>query len=135
VEGQPFGRPVSGEEALRRNDVTFELVAAAAPAHSGLSAMPSDVGAEIELAVKYAGYIAREHEAVERAARMEGYTLAAGLDYGAVRGLRHEAREKLARFRPLTVGQAARLPGITPADIAALLVHARAAGQQPATVS
>jgi tRNA uridine 5-carboxymethylaminomethyl modification enzyme len=85
------------------------------------------VASEVELEVTYAGYIAREHEAVERAARMEGYALAADLDYGAVRGLRREAREKLTRFRPLTVGQAARLAGITPADVAALLVHAHAA--------
>ena len=86
----------------------------------------SPIAEQVELEVKYAGYIARQHDAVERAARMEGYALSAELDYGAVRGLRAEAREKLARFRPLTVGQAGRLAGVTPADVAALLVHAHA---------
>jgi tRNA uridine 5-carboxymethylaminomethyl modification enzyme len=127
VEGQPFGRPISGEEALRRHDVTCAQVAAAAPQEAGLAELPDDVASEVELEVRYAGYIAREHAAVERAVRMEGYALAADLDYGTVRGLRREAREKLTRFRPLTVGQAARLAGITPADVAALLVHAHAA--------
>src|SRR5919199_1896855 len=127
VDGRPFGRPISGEEALRRHDVTFAQVAAAAPREAGLAELPDDVASEVELEVRYAGYIAREHEAVQRAVRMEGYALAADLDYGTVRGLRREAREKLARFRPLTVGQAARLAGITPADVAALLVHAHAA--------
>ncbi len=126
VEGQAFGRSISGEEALRRPEVSLAQVAAALP-ESGLAALPDDVAAEAELEVRYAGYIAREQEAVARAERMEGYTLPADLDYAAVRGLRHEAREKLARFRPLTVGQAGRLAGITPADVAALLVYAHAA--------
>jgi len=129
VAGQPFGRSVSGEEALRRADVTFAQVTAAAPASSGLAVVSPDVGEQVELEIKYAGYIARQHQEVERAARMEDYALTAGLDYlddGAVRGLRAEAREKLARFRPLTVGQAGRLAGVTPADVAALLVHAHA---------
>jgi tRNA uridine 5-carboxymethylaminomethyl modification enzyme len=127
VEGRPFGRPISGEEALRRHDVTFAQVAVAAPQEAGLAELPDDVASEVELEVRYAGYIAREHAAVARAVRMEGYALAGDLDYSAVRGLRREAREKLARFRPLTVGQAARLAGITPADVAALLIHAHAA--------
>jgi len=129
VEGQSFGRSVSGEEALRRADITFTQVAAAAPASSGLADVADEVGEQVELEIKYAGYIARQHQEVERAARMEDYALTAGLDYlddGAVRGLRAEAREKLARFRPLTVGQAGRLAGVTPADVAALLVHAHA---------
>ncbi len=126
VEGQTFGRPVSGEEALRRPGVTFAQAVAAASASSGLAAVPAEVAEQAELEVKYAGYIARQQDEVRRTARMEGYALVAGLDYGAVRGLRAEAREKLARFRPLTVGQAGRLAGVTPADVAALLVHAHA---------
>jgi len=129
VAGQPFGRAVSGEEALRRTGVTFAQVAEAAPTATGLVELPVEVGEQIELEIKYAGYIERQHEDVKRAARMEGYALAAGLDYldhDVVRGLRAEAREKLARFRPLTVGQAGRLAGVTPADVAALLVHAHA---------
>ncbi len=131
VKGHPFGQPVSAEEALRRPDVSFAEVAAAVPASSGLATVSDEVGEQVELEIKYAGYIARQRAEVERTARMEGYALGAGLDYGALHGLRAEAREKLARFRPLTVGQAGRLAGVTPADVAALLVHAHAS---PVTV-
>ena len=125
VDDQPFGRSVPGDEALRRPDVTFRQVADAAPAESGLAAISDEVGLQVELEIKYAGYIAREQSAIARAARMEDYVLRADLDYAALRGLRNEAREKLARFRPLTVGQAGRIAGVTPADIAALLVSTR----------
>ena len=127
VDGLSFGRGLSGEEALRRHDVCFAQVAAAAPVSSGLRHLPSDVAEQVELEVNYAGYIAREHEAVERAARMEERRLPPELDYQTVRGLSNEGREKLARFRPLTVGQAGRIAGITPADVAALLVHSHSA--------
>ncbi len=126
VEGWPFGRSISGEEALRRPGVTFGQVADAVPADLGLHGVPDEVAEQAALEIAYAGYIEREREAIARAARMEHYALAADLDYRAVRGLRNEAREKLARFRPLTVGQAGRIAGITPADVAALLVHAHA---------
>ncbi len=125
VEGLPFGRPVPLDEALRRPDVAFAQVVAAAPAASGLASLPIAVGEQVELETKYAGYIVREKTAIVRAVRMEEHPLAQDLDYTAVRGLRNEAREKLNRFRPLTVGQAGRLAGITPADVAALLVHVK----------
>jgi tRNA uridine 5-carboxymethylaminomethyl modification enzyme len=133
VEGQPFGRSISGEEALRRPGVTFGQVAAVVPAGLGLEDVSDEVAEQAALEIAYAGYIEREREAIARAARMEHYALAADLDYRSVRGLRNEAREKLARFRPLTVGQAGRIAGITPADVAALLVHAHA-GTAEATV-
>jgi len=125
VDGQPFGRSVPGDEALRRPDVSFRQLADAAPTDSGLGAVSDEVGLQVEMETKYAGYIAREQSAVARAARMEDYALRADLDYAALRGLRNEAREKLARFRPLTVGQAGRIAGVTPADVAALLVSTK----------
>jgi tRNA uridine 5-carboxymethylaminomethyl modification enzyme len=83
---------------------------------------------QVELAVKYEGYIAREHEQVRRAARLEGTRLADSLDYGAVHGLREEARQKLRAVRPATLGQASRIAGVNPADISVLLIHLRACG-------
>lgn len=127
VEGVSFGRSITIEEALRRNEVTFALAAAAAPASAGLDEVPPEVGWQVELEAKYAGYMQREIEAMERARRMEDFCIPADLDFATLRGVRHEAREKLARFRPATVGQAGRLAGVTPADIAALLVYARSA--------
>jgi tRNA uridine 5-carboxymethylaminomethyl modification enzyme len=77
----------------------------------------------IEAQAKYAGYIERQHAEVERQRRNEDTRLPAGIDYAAVAGLSHEARERLAKCRPDTLGQASRLPGITAATISILLVH------------
>jgi len=105
---------------LRRPDVGYALVQATAPAPERL---PSHIIAEIETEAKYAGYIARQQTEVERMARLEDRRIPAGFDYHGVRGLRNEAREQLVSNRPLTVGQASRLPGVTPADVTILLVY------------
>ncbi|MBK8481448.1 MAG: tRNA uridine-5-carboxymethylaminomethyl(34) synthesis enzyme MnmG [Proteobacteria bacterium] len=91
-------------------------------------AHPEDpsVDEETELTIKYAPYIARQHEQAERLARLEGRQLPRDLDYGRIAGLSHEARERLTQRRPHSIGQAARLPGITPAAIATLEIHLRA---------
>jgi tRNA uridine 5-carboxymethylaminomethyl modification enzyme len=77
----------------------------------------------IEAQAKYAGYIERQHAEVERQRRNEDTRLPTGIDYAVVAGLSHEARERLAKCRPDTLGQASRLPGITAATISILLVH------------
>ena len=86
-----------------------------------------ELGEQIEGAVeteaRYAGYLARQQAEIERNRRMRGTALPAGMDYGAVRGLSNEAREKLTRLRPATIGQAGRIPGMTPAAVSQLLVH------------
>jgi tRNA uridine 5-carboxymethylaminomethyl modification enzyme len=78
---------------------------------------------QLEIAIKYAGYIDKQVEEVERAAHFEGLTLPPELDYGQVTALSHEVRQKLGRHRPQTLGQAARIAGVTPAAISLLLVH------------
>jgi tRNA uridine 5-carboxymethylaminomethyl modification enzyme len=78
---------------------------------------------QAEIAIKYAGYIAKQQGEVERAANLEGTVLPENLDYAQVTALSFEVRQKLARHRPATVGQAARISGVTPAAIALLLVH------------
>jgi tRNA uridine 5-carboxymethylaminomethyl modification enzyme len=81
------------------------------------------VGEQVEVQVRYAGYLARQEEDIERRRRHEGLAIGEGFDYGLVRGLSSEVREKLERVRPGTVGQASRIPGMTPAAISLLLVH------------
>lgn len=81
---------------------------------------------QVELAIKYEGYIARQHEQVARASRLEGTSLPLDLDYSRVRGLRSEATQKLAAARPETLGQASRIAGVNPADISVLMVHLKA---------
>ena len=77
---------------------------------------------QIESAIKYVGYIARQETEVARLKNLEDKQIPAGFDYGAVPSLRTEARQKLIKIRPATVGQAARISGVSPADIGILLV-------------
>ncbi len=85
--------------------------------------LDDDTAVEVELHAKYAGYIRKEQASVLRAQRLEGQPLPERMDYATLTGLRAEARQQLERVRPLTVGQASRIPGVTPADISVLLVH------------
>jgi tRNA uridine 5-carboxymethylaminomethyl modification enzyme len=75
------------------------------------------------LECRYAGYIARQAEQVERFKKMENRAIPAAFDYAAIPQLRFEAREKLSRVRPANIGQAGRVSGITPADLAVLLLY------------
>jgi tRNA uridine 5-carboxymethylaminomethyl modification enzyme len=81
------------------------------------------VRTQIEVRARYAGYIERQQDEIERARRHEETVLPPDLDYGALGGLSHEVRQKLSEARPATLGQAARLPGVTPAAVSILLVH------------
>ncbi len=83
----------------------------------------SQVPLQVEVQAKYSGYIQRQHEEIERQRRSEEAQLPGDLDYGAVRGLSNEVRQRLSEHRPATVGQAARIPGVTPAAVSLLLVH------------
>ena len=78
---------------------------------------------QIEISVKYAGYIVKQNDEVERAARYEHLVLPAELDYAQVHALSYEVRQTLSRHRPETLGQASRMSGVTPAAISLLLVH------------
>jgi tRNA uridine 5-carboxymethylaminomethyl modification enzyme len=78
---------------------------------------------QVEIEAKYAGYITKQQRQVERMKRLEKRWIPADFDYDAVIGLRNEARQKLSHFRPATLGQAARIQGVNPADISLLLVY------------
>ena len=77
---------------------------------------------QVEISVKYEGYIQRQMKQVEDFRKMESHKLPADLDYSNIHGLRLEAREKLAEVRPLDLGQASRISGVSPADIATLMI-------------
>jgi tRNA uridine 5-carboxymethylaminomethyl modification enzyme len=112
--------------ALRRPDASYASLAAVDPARPVL---PADVTEEVEVEVKYAGYIQQQDRAAARGADFsDGWKIPFGFAFGSVRGLSAEAREKLSRHRPATVGQARRIPGLTAAAVSLLLVHLRREG-------
>ena len=85
--------------------------------------IPADVAEQVEISVKYEGYIQRQQKQVEDFRKMERHKLPADLDYNRIQGLRLEAREKLSEVRPLDLGQASRISGVSPADVAALMIY------------
>jgi tRNA uridine 5-carboxymethylaminomethyl modification enzyme len=122
-------------DLLRRPGVAYDQVAEAAriAGHTGVSretlrasmgSLEADVVIEqAEISIKYAGYIDKQHDEVQRASSQEALVLPDDLDYGQVSALSFEVRQKLSRHRPATLGQASRISGITPAAISLLLVH------------
>ncbi|HSY05741.1 MAG TPA: tRNA uridine-5-carboxymethylaminomethyl(34) synthesis enzyme MnmG [Steroidobacteraceae bacterium] len=130
VLGSPLTRDATAFELLRRPEVGYEaLLEIAGPAawldRAGLGdeRIPAQVRTQIEVHARYAGYIERQQAEIERAAAHEETALPDDLDYAAVHGLSHEVRQKLLEVRPATLGQAARIPGVTPAAVSILLVH------------
>ncbi len=110
------------DQWLHRTEVTWEQLVEMHPALGELGTSP-DVVEQVVLEAKYAGYIQRQAAAVERFRRLEGRAIPAHFDYEAVPQLRAEAREKLGRVRPASLGQASRISGINPADLAVLLLY------------
>ena len=86
---------------------------------------PPDAAAQIEVTLKYAGYIERQHDAIRRAARMEDARIPPTLDYEAIPGLSREVRDRLGALRPQSLGQASRIAGVTPAAVSLLSIHLR----------
>jgi tRNA uridine 5-carboxymethylaminomethyl modification enzyme len=121
--GQPIEREYTLYELLRRPNVSYRSLSLIAPEIGEFE--DSAVPEEVEIQAKYEGYIARQQDEVGRRQEQETLSLPADLDYAEVRGLSIEARQTLARRRPQTLGQAARISGITPAAISLLLVHLR----------
>jgi tRNA uridine 5-carboxymethylaminomethyl modification enzyme len=86
------------------------------------AALPTDVCEGAEIDIRYSGYLARQQQQIEQVRRQQGLPIPSGLDYAAISTLSAEAREKLAAIQPLSLGQAARIPGVSPADVQALLL-------------
>jgi len=117
--GQPIEREHSLADLLRRPDVSYAAIVEL----GGPGASDPQVAEQVEIQLKYAGYIQRQQAEIARHAHNEQLPLPADFDYSEVRGLSVEVRQKLSQHRPETVGQAARISGITPAAISLLLVH------------
>jgi len=119
---EPLTKDVGALQLLRRPEVDYDLIAALSPSPAGL--LPEAIE-QVIIEAKYAGYIEKQQLEVERMRRLEEWRIPPELDYAQITGLRNEALEKLTRFRPATVGQAARIQGVNPADISILLIHLR----------
>ncbi len=116
---QPPEGTVRLAELLKRPAVRYAELAAL---DTGRPDVAPDAVEQAEIAIKYEGYIARENREIERFRRMESRALPADIDYAAVAGIRKEARQKLNAIRPANLGQAGRISGVSPADIAVLMV-------------
>ena len=104
---------------LKRPQLHYDELAPFDPGRPPLSA---DIAEEIEISVKYEGYIKRQLQQVAEFKRVEGHKLPPDLNYNAIQGLRLEAREKLSAVRPMDLGQASRISGVSPADLTALMI-------------
>jgi len=119
----PLGEPARAFELLRRPELSY---AALLKLIGRASTISLDAAAELETEVKYAGYVRRQSEAIARFKRLEESLIPEAIDFAAVPGLSTEVRERLTMVRPRSLGQAARMPGVTPAAISILAVHLHA---------
>jgi tRNA uridine 5-carboxymethylaminomethyl modification enzyme len=120
IGSRPVEEAVPLEQLLRRPEVSYADVNRMRPAEE---AVPAEVAEQVEIQVKYAGYIEKQQQEIERMRKLEERRIPADVVYADIHALSSEAREKLSKIRPQTVGQAARIPGVTPADISILLVY------------
>ena len=107
-------------ELLRRPELTYALLS---EIDKGRPALPRAVCVTAEIAIKYEGYIKRELSEVEKQKKLEDKKIPADIDYKLIKGLRLEATEKLEKIRPISIGQASRISGVSPADVGVLLIY------------
>jgi len=128
--GQPLQREAHAFELLRRPELTYDDLLAAAPPDGSAAAgwraderLAEQVKLQVDVQAKYSGYLKRQSQEIDRQQRHEETALPADIDYAQVAGLSNEARQCLHAVRPQTLGQAARIPGLTPAAVSLLLVY------------
>ena len=119
LETGKLKQPTSLAELLKRPALRYEQVARLVPAPD---ALPPAVKEQVEIQIKYDGYIQRQQRQIHQFKKLENFRIPEAFDYADVPGLKTEAREKLAKIRPASIGQASRLPGVSPADISILTV-------------
>ncbi len=113
-------------DLMRRPGISYEDIAPFDPERPALSAAVTE---EVEIQLKYAGYLARQEKQVAEFKKEEARRLPEGIDYSSIAGLRLEAQEKLSAIRPMSIGQAGRISGVSPADIAVLLIYLEQLGR------
>ena len=131
LEQPALARDCSAMELLRRPEVDYASLVELIGAHPdpGDDRIPQQLRRDLEVRARYSGYVERAEEEIERARRSDTLALPADLDYRQLGGLSTEIRQKLHELRPATLGQAARVPGVTPAAVSILLVHLKRRGR------
>ena len=114
-----IGQPTSLAELLKRPEIHYEQIKQLAPSSQPL---PGVVAEQVEIQIKYEGYIQRQTTQIQQFKKMEHFRIPDDFDYACVHSLKTEACEQLAKIRPISVGQASRIPGVSPADISILMV-------------
>ena len=125
IGSAPIRHTTTLAQLLKRSDIFFEHLGLFYP---DLAEIEEQVAAEVETRIKYEGYIARQERQVKKLKRMEGARIPDDMDYRSVHGFTTEVKEKLNKVRPISLGQASRISGITPAALMALQVHLRKMG-------
>ena len=120
LNSQPLNTGTGLEELIRRPELDYDKLAPLDPERPALS---DEVREQVNIRIKYEGYIERQMKQVRQFKRLEKKTLPEDLDYMQISGLRREAQQKLAHYRPASIGQASRIAGVSPADISVLLVY------------
>jgi tRNA uridine 5-carboxymethylaminomethyl modification enzyme len=145
VLGAPLAQDTTAFELLKRPGVGYETLLEIAGAPEWLpedecdeepvlsidARLPAQIRTQVEVRARYAGYLERQQEEIERARRNEETRLPEDLDYCELAGLSHEVRQRLTEARPATLGQAGRIPGVTPAAVSILLVHLKKRAARP----
>ena len=109
---------------MKRPGIGYADVAAL----KGVAEIDTQVAEQVEIQIKYAGYIDRQAEEIERLRRYENMTLPSDLDFSAIEGLSNEVKQKLGNARPQTLAHASRIPGVTPAAVSLLLIYLKKRG-------
>ncbi len=128
VLGNKLTRELRAADALRRPEVTYASLMSLEGVGPGVD--DANVAEQVEIQAKYAGYIERQQDEISRQRQYEETVLPENIDYADVGGLSNEVRQKLAHHRPATIGQASRVPGVTPAAVSLLLVHLKKIGSK-----
>ncbi|HII3712092.1 TPA: tRNA uridine-5-carboxymethylaminomethyl(34) synthesis enzyme MnmG [Pasteurella multocida] len=126
VLGSPLVREASGEDLLRRPEMNYQILTSLTPFQPAMD--DQEAVEQVEIAIKYQGYIEHQQEEIARQKRHESTAIPAHFDYTVVSGLSNEVRAKLEQHRPVSIGQASRISGVTPAAISILLVSLKKQG-------
>ncbi|MDC3417725.1 tRNA uridine-5-carboxymethylaminomethyl(34) synthesis enzyme MnmG [Aquibacillus salsiterrae] len=118
--GTPLREAIKAGDLLKRPEMTYDLIEKVTPSEKDLD---WDVKEQVEIQIKYQGYIDKSNQQVDRMRKMENKLIPENIDYDDIGGIATEARQKLKQVRPLSVGQASRISGVNPADVSILLVY------------
>ena len=124
---QPLNTGTTLAELIRRPELNYDILAPVDPERPQLT---PDVRDQVNINIKHEGYIKRQMKQVEQFRKKESWKIPDDIDYEAVSSLRIEARQKLEKYRPISIGQASRISGVSPSDISVLMVYLESRRQQ-----